>query len=390
MVREGSRIRVCFAVDASQEGGAEKYVSGIARGLDKRVFETVVLARNGPGLDRWCGGLVSAGVSVIRVPMELPFHPSHALPLWKALRRIEPRIVHVNVPGPYDGQMGLTAPFSRLAGAGGVVVTEHLPRVERLWKRALVKSLSYQWVDRVLTVCRASVPYLIGRQRVPEFKVGVVYNGVPASYGSDRLRVRDGARRNLGLEGEARGIAFVASLVERKGLGVLIDALSGLARGDWRLLVAGTGEREGHYRRLCAERGLGDRVRFLGGLADREVEQLLCAADVLALPSFIEGMPYVILEAMACALPVISTTVDGIPEAAPDGEAALLVPPGDAAALGAAVERLLDDGRLRGDMGQNGRKRFERFFTLDRHIAEMETVYADLVSGPRRKGTRES
>lgn len=379
-------MRLCFAVDAPYAGGAERYVSLLASGVDRQLFEPFVLAKDAAGLDGWSRELTASGVPVTRVPMDLPFHPSHVFPLMSALRRIAPHVVHVNMPGPYDGQMGLLAPLSRLAGCAGVVTTEHLPRVERLAKRAAVKALSYAFVDRVLTVCRANEPYLAGRQGVPAHKIGVVYNGIRATYGSGRHGKREERRRALGLEPGGFGLVFVGSLEDRKGLGVLIEGLAGVAGADWRLFVVGTGERESAYREISRERGIGDRLRFLGGLSEEEVEGVLCASDALVLPSFMEGMPYVILEAMACSLPVIATRVDGIPEAAPDGDSALLVEPGDAAGLGAAIRRLADDEPLRKTLGERGRRRFERLFTLDRHISRMQSIYFDLVAGGHRSG----
>jgi glycosyltransferase involved in cell wall biosynthesis len=383
MAQGESRIRVCFTVDAPYAGGAEKYIALIAEGLDRRVFEPLVLANTALGLDGWCRGLASSGVTVTRVPMRMPFRPFDAVPVLDALRDIAPRVVHINMPGPYDGQMGLLAPLSRATGAATVVVTEHLPRVEHLWKRALVKSLSYNWVDRVITVCDANVPYLTGRQRVPADKVDVVYNGVRGSYGSAGRRSREDGRNRLGLDAATVGLVFVGSLIERKGVGVLLDALSGLGGTRWRLSIIGSGDGESSYRRTVLENRLDDQVAFLGNLLEGEVERVLAASDVLVLPSFLEGMPYVILEAMACSLPVIATRVDGIPEATPDGEAALLVPPGDAVALRAAVRRLIDDESLRDALGANGRRRFERLFTLDRHIAEMQAIYVDLAAEAR-------
>jgi glycosyltransferase involved in cell wall biosynthesis len=388
MEPDGSRVRLCFAVDAPYAGGAERYISLIANGVDRRTFEPLVLARRTAGLDAWARALLSSGVEVVRVPMELPFRPRHALLVLAGLRRIAPHIVHVNMPGPYDGQMGLLAPLSRLAGSAGVVVTEHLPRVEWLRKRAMVKRLSYAWVDRVLTVCRANETYLTGRQRVPAHKVGVVYNGIPATYGRAGEASREDTRRKLGLAPGLLALVFVGSLIDRKGLGVLLDALGGLGDSRWQLLVIGTGEREAAYRGNVSERGFQDRVRFLGALTEGEVERVLCASDVLVLPSFMEGMPYVILEAMACSLPVIATHVDGIPEATPDGDSALLVPPGDAIALGDAIRRVADDEPLRTELGRRGRRRFDLLFTLDRHIARMESIYLELVTGVRLGGRR--
>jgi len=93
---------------------------------------------------------------------------------------------------------------------------------------------------------------------------------------------------------------------------------------------------------------------------------------------------------MACSRPVVATRIDGVPEAIPDGDAAILVPPGDPYALRAAIERLLGDATLRQTLGENGRRRFERLFTLDRHVTQMESVYLDLATGRGTSSARRS
>jgi glycosyltransferase involved in cell wall biosynthesis len=234
------------------------------------------------------------------------------------------------------------------------------------------------------------VPFLVDRQRVPEHKIRVVYNGVPAAYGSRKDEWRGSARRELGLDNETAGIVFVGSLIERKGMGVLLDALGGIGRGGWRLFIIGTGRDQPAYERAVRDKALEKSVRFLGDMPGDQVERVLCASDLLVLPSFMEGMPYVILEAMACSRPVVATRVDGVPEAVPDGDAAILVPPGDAYALRAAIERLLGDATLRQTLGENGRRRFEQLFTLDRHVTQMESVYLDLATGRGTSAARRS
>jgi glycosyltransferase involved in cell wall biosynthesis len=385
MTRDRTPIRICFTVDAAYAGGAERYVYLLATSIDREAFEPIVLAKTNPKLDEWCGRVEYAGIPVMRTPMDVKNRPRDVVGIWDALRTASPRIVHVNMPGPYDGQMGLMAPLARAAGTAGVVVTEHLPRVERLWKRALVKSAAYAFVDRVLTVCRSNVPYLVGCQGAPEHKTEAVYNGIPENYGLRAAEWRDKMRALLGLRGSEAGIVFVGSLVERKGLGVLLGALGGLRGSPWRLFVVGGGEGRAGYEDLSRSLGLEDRVAFLGEIPEAEVEKVLAGSDVLALPSFMEGLPYVVLEAMACSVPVVASRVDGVPEAAPDGEAGLLVPAGDSLALGDALARLVGDAALRASLGAGGRERFERLFTLERHIAKMESMYAGLAGcGPAR------
>ena len=372
---------MCFVVDSPYAGGAERYISLLASGLDRDVFDPMILAKEGSGLDEWCRELERSGIGVHRVPMNMPFSPFDAVPVLKILACLEPHIVHINLPGPYDGQMGLVAPLARFAGSSAVVVTEHLPRVERLWKRAVVKEFSYQWVDKVLTICTSNVKQLVERQGVRPDKIEVIYNGVSANMGDNCAAIRSVERRRLEMDSGEVGIVYVGSLIERKGLDVLLAALGGMDADGWRLFVVGTGERESQYKRIAGEMGLGTRVRFLGSVDDAKIEGILCAMDLLVLPSFMEGMPYVILEAMACSLPVVSTRIDGIPEAVPDGEVGLLVESGDVTSLRRAIERLVTDKALRDTLGANARYRFNKLFTLEEHIARMDTLYLGLVQG---------
>ncbi|UCH83860.1 MAG: glycosyltransferase family 4 protein [Candidatus Latescibacterota bacterium] len=386
-----SKIRICYTVDSLYAGGAERYVALLAGGLDRSEFDATVIAKNGPGLDAWCGQVGAAGTPVTRLRMDMPFRPFHAIGVYRSFLERTPDIVHVNIPGPYDGQMGLLAPIARLAGARRIVVTEHLPRVERLWKRALVKKLAYRYVDRVITICQANAEPLINRQGVGSGVIDVVYNGIPASYGHGRDKWRQAGRGELELDEVTVGIVYVGSLISRKGIGTLIDALAGLPHRDavpWRLFGIGEGEERDALAARAASKGIGDRVEFLGARSESEVERLLCASDLLVVPSFMEGMPYVILEAMACSLPVVASRVDGIPEAVIEGETALLTAPGDVEGLSSAINRFLEAPELRRRVGEAGRQRFERLFTLDRHVACMERLYRTLLVG-RGSGGRQ-
>jgi len=378
-------IEVCYIVDALYAGGAERYVALLAGALDRGRFAPSVLMKKGAAMETWRREMLARGIPVTEIDMNLPFRPPDAFTVFAALERLRPDIVHVNIPGPYDGQMGLAAPLARFAGASGVVVTEHLPMVERLAKRAFVKGIAYRWVDRVLTVCRANVPYLIERQKVPAAKIEVIHNALPAGFGRGKDFDRGSARENYGLMPGCAGIAFVGALSERKGLPVLLRALQLLETKGWRLLVAGDGEERGRYERAASDMGLGERVRFLGNVPEREVERLLRAADVLVLPSYMEAMPYVILEAMACALPVVASGIYGITEMTVDGETGILVPAGDSERLSGALRALLADDALRRRMGENARKRFEKYFTLDRQIDKIQSVYLQLAGLDTRR-----
>ncbi|HEX5131860.1 MAG TPA: glycosyltransferase family 4 protein [Candidatus Krumholzibacteria bacterium] len=376
-------IRICYVVDAAFLGGAEWYVSRLATALDRTRFEAAVLLRtpdDDGGLDGWAAALSANGVPVTRIPMNLPFRPQHAPGILAALQRVSPHVVHVNMPGPYNGQTGLMVPLARMSGAR-VMVTEHLPMISPPWKRAALKALAYRWLDVGLTVSVANAAFLTRLQGVPATRVRVVHNGVADAPRDPALRAALRAQLEIGADEVA--VVFAGNLLAYKGLQELIHALSEMSRAPWTLLVIG----DGPDRHAAAEKadaaGIRGRIRFLGRRPPDETRALLSAGDVLALPSAQEGLPYVVLEAMAAALPVVSTRVFGIPEAVVHDGTGLLVEPGDTPALRSALVRLVSDAGLRQRMGSAGRDRYEAMFTLAAQVAATSAIYRELATGRR-------
>ncbi len=172
-----------------------------------------------------------------------------------------------------------------------------------------------------------------------------------ADYGVPRARLTvaapgtDPAARATGSGGPGVAVLSVGSLTRRKGHDVLIAALAGLMDLDWRLTVAGPRHLDpGHaaeLERRTAAAGLAERIRFAGALTAPELDRAYAAADLFVLASRYEGFGMVYTEAMARGLPVIGCAAGAVAEATRD--AALLVPPGDASALRAALERLIGD-----------------------------------------------
>lgn len=181
-------------------------------------------------------------------------------------------------------------------------------------------------------------------------------------------------------------IVAVGRLVEKKGFDVLLDACARLA-GDGRRFrcdLVGDGPLAGDLRAQAARLGLlGDVVRFHGSLSQRGVRATVTEAAVLAAPCVVaadgnrDGLPTVLLEAMALGTPCVTTPVTGIPEAVRDGETGLLVPERDADALAAALARLLDDVDLRVRLARAGRALVEREHDAQRQARALDA----LVSG---------
>jgi glycosyltransferase involved in cell wall biosynthesis len=151
----------------------------------------------------------------------------------------------------------------------------------------------------------------------------------------------------------------VARLIERKGLGDLIRALALLERGRFELEIVGGGPDEQVLRDLATGLGVAQDVRFLGPLNRSQVARRYREADMFTLPSSAEAFGNVFAEALASGLPIVGSTVGGIPDLVEHGTNGLLVRPGDMAALAGAIRYLADDPELRQEMAQRNRAKAE-------------------------------
>jgi glycosyltransferase involved in cell wall biosynthesis len=205
----------------------------------------------------------------------------------------------------------------------------------------------------------------------------VIPNGVdPARF--DRASVAD--RASLGVPADAFLALYVGRLDPQKGLSVLLEAAPKVAEAhrDWHLVLAGDGpEREALKKVTAADPTLHERVHWLGRRDD--VPALLKAADLLVLPSLWEGMPNVVLEAMAARLPVVGTSVEGTEDLVIPGQTGWLVPPGDPGMLASVLlEAASDRERLR-RFGEAARGRVEAEFTPLRVVKAYERLWAGVL-----------
>ncbi len=191
-----------------------------------------------------------------------------------------------------------------------------------------------------------------------------------------------------------RGVVAVGRLVEKKGFADLLDALALLRDGGdpVHLDLVGTGPLEADLRRQVLRLRLDDLVSFHGALTQDEVRQTVCAAAVLAAPCVIgadgnrDGLPTVVLEAMALGTAVVSTPVTGIPEAVRPDDTGLLVPEGDPVALADALRRLLDDEVLRTRLTRRARALVERDFDVERQARDLRRVFVESAESARVPG----
>jgi glycosyltransferase involved in cell wall biosynthesis len=189
-------------------------------------------------------------------------------------------------------------------------------------------------------------------------------------------------RAGGGAGGEGH-VVFVGRLDPVKGVTLLLEAFAAVKarHPKARLTVAGDGP--ARSRLEARARDLGLEVAFPGYLDEAQVADLLASAAMLVLPSFAEGLPVVLMEALASRIPVIATQVAGVSELVVDGVSGLIVPPGDVAGLARAMDRLLGDPDLRARMGEAGRARVEAEHDIQTEAAWLAELFAGTGQGLR-------
>lgn len=227
-----------------------------------------------------------------------------------------------------------------------------------------------RWVFSLASSCvvlgSAARRFVHEELKVPPGRIEIVINGVPEPTETRREPATQAVQRVL----------FVGNLIERKGVSDLLQALAqpGFEASRLEVTFAGGGDVEA-YRAKARSLGVDGVARFAGWSDQQQVAQLMAKADVLVLASYDEGLPLVILEAMANSVAVVCSPVGEIPTVLTDGVNACFVQPGDLAGIAAALQRVLGQPAFRETLERNGRALYEQQFSLRRFSASIARIH---------------
>lgn len=366
-------LTVVHVSDSHLFGGTERIILELLEGLGGRGWNCVLLR---PQMEDG-SPLVEAARS-----LGVEQHGFETLHGWAGLRRL-PRLIHqLRALRPTVVHAHLTTPFAcrfvliaaALARVPAVVATAHLLIRESSVDRSARQRLLVWAVDRYIAVSKHVASTLRDGLGVPSSKIRTVSNGVQLAR-FDRL-TPNRLRHHLTGGADVPVALTVARLHPQKGLEFLLDAARQVP--DVVFLVAGDGPQRAALEQEACALGLGARVRFLGFRSD--IPELLANCDLVVLPSLYEGLPVSVLEAMAAGKPVVATSVDGTDEVVEDGRTGLLVPPGDARALAAAIRRLIDDDALARRLGAASRAHVAAHFTAQTMVDRVANVYEEALA----------
>jgi glycosyltransferase involved in cell wall biosynthesis len=381
--------RVLFVCETAQISGAEVVLLNLLSALDRSLYEPhAICGPEGPLAER----LAALGVAVtqLRVPRprrtlrsalrELPRLPGFSRRLGALLRERDIDLLHAN-------SLGAHLACSRAAAECGIPAIWHMHDIlRRRWPNGAILRRAAAAADRIICVSRAVADEL-ERWRLPVTKLTVIHNGLDPQ-GRFRPRAATGfLHAQFGLPAHAQLAAIIGQVTPWKGQHVFLRAAGtiGRERPQAVFLVVGAPlfGGDGYRRRLeriARAAGIADRVVFTGRRSD--VPEIMTEVEVVVHASVLpDSLPTVLLEAAASAKPVVATSGGGVAEIVVDGRTGLLVPPGDAEAMAAAIERLLDDPARAQAMGAAARTRAQAMFSLDDQVRKVQALYEEIL-GP--------
>lgn len=351
-------------------GGLQQVVVNICRTIDKETFYVTVLClRN---LGEFVPEVEKLGIKVFHLPQkENATDYFSCLKVAKVLRQENIEIIHTHNTQPFvDGTIG-----ALMSEVKTIVHTDHARDFSSDTRRNLfLEWLMSHFAYKVVGVSEHTAQNLIKYERISPKKIMTIMNGIDERK-YNIVVSKNEKRKELGLSGNGPILGLAVRLTELKGVTYLLQAMPEVIRKfpDINLVIAGDGLLSEKLKKEAFSLEIDKNVFFVGPRLD--IPELLRLFDLYVLPSLSEGLPMVLLEAMAACCPIIATNVGGVPTVINHGKNGCLIKPRDPEKLASEIITLLLDKNLRERYVQNGIKIFKEKFTAEVMTRKYEQLY---------------
>ncbi|MEW5744181.1 MAG: glycosyltransferase family 4 protein [Nitrospirota bacterium] len=372
------KIKVMQVTHDLAIGGLQRVIVNICKGINRDIFDVSVLCLRRYG--EFQPELEEMGVKTFLLP-DAKESGLDYLSVWKIKRILKEQqtdVVHTHNTQPFV--QGGVAAF--IAGVKTVVHTDHARSYPDKWRYMFAERVVSHLVRNVVAVSDSTAQDLIQRVKIPARKVITVPNGIDGNPFCITVD-KDEKKKELGFGGRGPVIGFASRVARQKGLTYLLKAMPEIIQvfPECVLVIAGEGPEESPLQQEAANLNIKDHVVFLGPRLD--IPELLKLFDILVLPSVWEGLPMILLEAMAAGCPTVATDVGGVSTAIKNGESGVLVEAENPAALSREIVSLLSDEDKRKVLSEKGRRRFLDMFSAEVMTRKYEELY---LSGANDKG----
>ena len=352
-------------------GGLQQVVVNICKTIDRAKFDISVLCLR--SLGEFVPEVEKMGIKVFCLPQKKGTDYFSFLKVAKILRRERIEVIHTHNTQPFiDGTIG-----ALLSGVKTIIHTDHARDFPDKRRYMFAEYMVSKFAYRVVGVSEHTSANLINYEKISPVKVITIPNGI---YGPkyDIEINRDKKRQELGIKNKGPIIGLGVRLTEQKGITYLLQAMPQIINKfpDITLVIAGDGDLKPGLQTEAVELGIADHVLFLGPRLD--IPELLKLFDLYVLPTLWEGMPMVLLEAMAAGCPVIATDVGGVSKVIEDEKNGLLVPSMDSRKFAHSIETLLSNVEFRKKYAQNGLISFKEKFSAYTMTRKYENLYMQI------------
>ena len=351
-------------------GGLQQVVVNLCKFINKDKFDVSVLCLRalGPFADE----VRQMGIKVHFLPQP-PNGTDYFsfLKVAKILRREKIDVIHTHNTQPFvDGTLGALLSGRKIT----IVHTDHARDFPDKRRYMFAEWLMSHFAYKVVGVSDHTCQNLIKYEKISPRKVMTILNGIDGSKFDIQID-KEKKKKELGLIGFDPIIGLGVRLAEQKGITYLLQAMPKVIKHfpDIALVIAGEGPLEEDLKKEAELLGINKSVHFIGPRLD--IPELLKLFDLYVLPSLWEGLPMVLLEAMAAGCPIVATNVGGVPAALRHDKSGVLVPPVDPETLGLQIAKLLDDVNTRKRYSENGIKIFHEKFSAENMIQKYEELY---------------
>ena len=381
------RLKIAHIITRLDLGGAQQNTLYCCAHHDHKLYDVLLLTGLGGYLDKEARKLTGVKTYFL-TELKHPIAPAWDWKAYGALRRIlrDEKVDLVHTHSSKAGILGRYAAHS--AGVPHVVHTVHGwgfhpgQFAPARWLYQALESRTAQFTDRIITVSeenkRTGLTAGIGR----EDQYRVIHSGVEPRQYRFCPSAADHARKQFPNPGRPRVLVLSNFKNQKSPFDVVLvgEALK-LLCPNFLILWAGDGPLREKTEWEIKKRGLQDHFHLLGWRED--IGALLAATDVLLLTSLYEGLPRVVLQAMAAGKPVVATAVSGTPEAVREGVTGFLHPPHDAIGMARSLERVLKNRVLAKKMGTAGRKSLKRSFLIAEMLSQIEALYREVMENKK-------
>jgi len=360
------KIKIVYIINSFALGGAEKLLLNLCRSLNKEKFEIFVCSATAGG--PLANEFEKAGLAIKIFQKRTKLGLSVIWQIYKFLKEVKPQIVHTHLFG--GDTWGRLAAI--LAGIPVIISTEHSINLEEGWLKKKIKLVLSWFSKKIIAISEGVRDYSIKAEKISPKKLAVIYNGI------DLKTFQYRGFRPI-QAGQLINAAVTARLEKEKGHKYLLAALSKINKKypNFTLNIIGTGSLEADLKQQAANLGVLEKIVFWG--QQLEPEKILKNMDLFILPSLLEGLGIVLLEAQAIGVPVLASNVGGIKEVIKDNETGLLFEPQNAQAIFEAVNALLSNQALAKKLIENAYAQVQAKFTLAKMVEAYEKLYLELV-----------